>query len=187
MPSVGDRVRVAFAGNGKGREYIGIVSGTDIEPEIAEDRIKDIVGIEQGLVRISEQEIALWRTVADYYMCSIGEVYKAAYPAQKIQGEEVQARMEARAQKKTEQEEAKRKREEEKREREKAREEEKIQKKRERLEKKGSRRNCGKPENADWKCLCWKHGSRKHRGHGQQHHRRHIISGHTGNDRQDIH
>lgn len=135
MPSVGDRVRVAFAGNGKGREYIGIVSGTDIEPEIAEDRIKDIVGIEQGLVRISEQEIALWRTVADYYMCSIGEVYKAAYPAQKIQGEEVQARMEARAQKKTEQEEAKRKREEEKREREKAREEEKIQKKRERLEK----------------------------------------------------
>ena len=135
MPSVGDRVRVAFAGNGKGREYIGIVSGTDIEPEIAEDRIKDIVGIEQGLVRISEQEIALWRTVADYYMCSIGEVYKAAYPAQKIQGEEVQARMEAKAQKKTEQEEAKRKREEEKREREKAREEEKIQKKRERLEK----------------------------------------------------
>ena len=135
MPSVGDRVRVAFAGNGKGREYIGIVSGTDIEPEIAEDRIKDIVGIEQGLVRISEQEIALWRTVADYYMCSIGEVYKAAYPAQKIQGEEVQARMEARAQKKTEQEEAKRKREEEKKAKEKAREEEKIQKKRERLEK----------------------------------------------------
>ena len=135
MPSVGDRVRVAFAGNGKGREYIGIVSGTDIEPEIAEDRIKEIIGIEHGLVRISEQEIALWRTVADYYMCSIGEVYKAAYPAQKIQGEEVQARMEARAQKKTEQEEAKRKREEEKREREKAREEEKIQKKRERLEK----------------------------------------------------
>ena len=135
MPSVGDRVRVAFAGNGKGREYIGIVSGTDIKPEIAEDRIKEIIGIEQGLVRISEQEIALWRTVADYYMCSIGEVYKAAYPAQKIQGEEVQARMEARAQKKTEQEEAKRKREEEKREREKAREEEKIQKKRERLEK----------------------------------------------------
>lgn len=135
MPSVGDRVRVAFAGNGKGREYIGIVSGTDIEPEIAEDRIKDIVGIEQGLVRISEQEIALWRTVADYYMCSIGEVYKAAYPAQKIQGEEVQARMEARAQKKTEQEEAKRKREEEKREREKAKEEEEIRKKRERLEK----------------------------------------------------
>lgn len=95
LPAVGDRVRVRFAG----KDYIGTVSATDVRPDIGTDRIHDIIAHEKDLCPVSEAEIRLWHTVAEYYMCSIGEVYKAAYPAQKISGEEVQARLEARERK----------------------------------------------------------------------------------------
>ena len=74
---VGDRVRVKFAFH----EYVGVVSGTDIQPEIDPGRIQDIISIEHGLERILPEEIAFWREIAGYYLCTVGEVYKAAYPA----------------------------------------------------------------------------------------------------------
>ena len=84
---VGDRVKVVFAGKG----YTGVVSGVGIEPQTDESKIKEIVSVERGLERIREEEIKLWRRVAEYYMCSVGEVYKAAYPARKIHLEETRA------------------------------------------------------------------------------------------------
>ena len=85
---IGDRVRVRFAR----QEYIGVVSGTGVEPQTEEQRILPILRVESGLPRVLPEEIALWRAVGDYYLCSVGEVYKAAYPALKTGQEEVEAR-----------------------------------------------------------------------------------------------
>lgn len=85
--SVGDRVKVLFAG----KEYSGVVCEIGINPETDLKKIRPILYIEKGLGRILPEEIELWQTVADYYMCSVGEVYKAAYPSGKISLEESRA------------------------------------------------------------------------------------------------
>lgn len=72
----GERVRIAFAG----KEYIGVVSGVNISPDIDSKRIKPVISHEKDLEHIRPEEIELWRQVSSYYLCSIGEVYKAAYP-----------------------------------------------------------------------------------------------------------
>lgn len=92
---VGDRVRVNFAG----KEYVGVVSDVD-SGEKAEalgitNRVKPIIGEAEGLEPVTREEIELWRQIAEYYLCTVGEVYKAAYPAQKVEKEVVQARQEA--------------------------------------------------------------------------------------------
>ena len=89
----GDRVRVIFAG----KEYIAAVSATGITPDTKAEKIREICGIEHGMGRIFPEEISLWRQVASYYMCSIGEVYKAAYPVGKIHMEEAKAKADERA------------------------------------------------------------------------------------------
>ena len=83
----GERVKVEFAR----KVYTGVVSAVGIEPETELHKIKEILTVERGLERIREEEIALWRRVAEYYMCSVGEVYKAAYPQRKIYLEEARA------------------------------------------------------------------------------------------------
>ncbi|MBR2064346.1 MAG: primosomal protein N' [Bacteroidales bacterium] len=84
---VGDRVKVMFAN----REYFGVVSATDIKPDTDPKKIKPILFLERDMERILPKEIDLWRTVADYYLCSTGEVYKAAYPYGKTSMEEMRA------------------------------------------------------------------------------------------------
>ena len=86
--AAGDRVRVLFAG----KEYIGVVSETCSEPGIDKARIRNILCVEKSLERIGTKEIRLWRQVAAYYMCTTGEVYKAAYPSHKVFSEEAIAR-----------------------------------------------------------------------------------------------
>lgn len=85
--SAGDRVKVRFAN----KEYIGVISDTDISPDIDHSRIQPVISLESGLEKILESEITLWRHVADYYLCSVGEVFKAAYPLVKINMEEARA------------------------------------------------------------------------------------------------
>ena len=89
---VGDRVRVLFAR----KEYVGAVSAVGVQPQTDEKRILPILASEEGLPKVLPDEIKFWRAVSDYYLCSIGEVYKAAYPALKIDQEEVEARMKER-------------------------------------------------------------------------------------------
>ena len=86
---VGDRVRVLFAR----KEYVGAVSAVDVRPQTEESRILPILGVEEGLPKVLPEEIKFWRAVSDYYLCTIGEVYKAAYPALKLDQEEVEARV----------------------------------------------------------------------------------------------
>ena len=89
---VGDRVKVHFAH----KPYTAVVSRCDVEPITRTDKILLIDGPETGLPAIGEMEIAFWRHLAHYYLCSVGEVYKAAYPSMKIQSEETQVRKKAR-------------------------------------------------------------------------------------------
>ena len=84
---IGDRVKVQFAG----KTYSGAVTAVGIEPQTDPSKIKEIITVERGLERIRQEEITLWRKVAEYYMCSVGEVYKAAYPQRKIDLEEARA------------------------------------------------------------------------------------------------
>ena len=100
MPSPlleGDRVRVEFAG----KDYVGTVTVPDASADAAGiglERIKPIAGLAEGLDRISHEEISLWRQVAEYYLCTPGEVYKAAYPAGKVEEEGVKSRIRERLQ-----------------------------------------------------------------------------------------
>ena len=91
---VGQRVRVDFAG----KIYSGVIksflSGADIPthtPDGKEIQYKPILAIEDTPA-ILPTEIALWERVARYYMCTTGEVYKAAYPALQVKQESVKPR-----------------------------------------------------------------------------------------------
>ncbi len=91
--AVGDRVSLRFAG----RHYSGVVATVSDTPGIEEDRVLPIDRQENGLERITEQEIELWKFIAEYYMCTIGEVFKSAYPLQRIEKEQTAARIQQRA------------------------------------------------------------------------------------------
>ena len=86
---VGDRIAVKFAG----RKEIGVVSETDAVPDVAESKIQPVESIDTGLPPVSEEEIKLWRFIAEYYLCSVGEVYKAAYPRQKTASEKAGSKL----------------------------------------------------------------------------------------------
>ena len=85
--TIGGRARVVFAG----KEYIAVVSAVNAQPEINPKKIMPIVALEREMERVLPEEIELWRQVADYYLCTVGEVYKAAYPAMKVSLEEARA------------------------------------------------------------------------------------------------
>lgn len=73
---VGSRVRVLFAG----AFYTACVSELDVVPQLDPSRIQPVEAVEKGLAPVSPQEIRFWREIAQYYLCTVGEVYKAAYP-----------------------------------------------------------------------------------------------------------
>ena len=90
----GQRVKVDFAG----KIYSGVVTRvleqTDIPthtPDGKEIHYKPVLEVEETPA-ILQTEIALWEKVAKYYMCSVGEVYKAAYPQLKVKQESVKPR-----------------------------------------------------------------------------------------------
>ena len=85
--AIGQRVTVQFAG----KSYTGTVSATGIEPSISPSRIMEISGRDDSLSKISRQEIEFWRRLAEYYMCTIGEVYSIACPVAKINREKAKA------------------------------------------------------------------------------------------------
>ncbi len=93
---VGKRVRVVFVN----KNYVGVVSEINVTPNINSGKILPIIAIESGLEEITEEELDLWKQIAEYYMCSIGEVYKAAYPELRILSEETQQRRQKQKEKK---------------------------------------------------------------------------------------
>ena len=93
VPSVGTRVSVRFAG----RQYVGVVSESDVTPDIELTKIQRSIRVEDGISPVTEVEMRLWRFVSDYYLCPVGEVYKAAYPSLKNDGEMIRSRERLRA------------------------------------------------------------------------------------------
>ena len=75
--SPGCRVVVQF---GNKKLYSGIVfsvSGTSVE----EGSFKQIIDLLDDKPLVSEIQLKYWKWIADYYMCSLGEVMKAALPS----------------------------------------------------------------------------------------------------------
>ncbi len=89
---IGSRVKVRFAG----RRYTAVVSAVDIVPDINPARIEAVEECDTGFEAVSTEELQFWRFIADYYCCTVGEVYKAAYPLPKTASEEVHVRAEKR-------------------------------------------------------------------------------------------
>ena len=87
---VGDKVKVEFSG----RNYIGVISGIfgQLPAGLEESKVKDILGIEEKMARIRPEELKLWMQIADYYMCSIGEVFRTVCPAKKLDREAIEQR-----------------------------------------------------------------------------------------------
>ena len=81
---IGDRVRVTFAN----KKYLAVVSAIDVTPDVDTNRVMSILKVEREMRRIKKEEIKLWQSISEYYLCSIGEVYKTAYPSEKITSEE---------------------------------------------------------------------------------------------------
>ena len=81
---VGSRVRVEFAH----KLYVGVVAECDVACELPEAQVLEVAEIADGLPEVSANELKLWQFVSEYYMCSIGEVYRAAYPKERVKDEE---------------------------------------------------------------------------------------------------
>lgn len=84
----GTRVKVTFAH----REYVGVVMDSSPSAGMDREKILQISEVSTGLPSISCSELELWRFLSEYYLCTMGEVYKAAYPQQKIKSELVLSR-----------------------------------------------------------------------------------------------
>ncbi|MBP5303056.1 MAG: hypothetical protein J6Y88_07420, partial [Bacteroidales bacterium] len=76
---VGTWVTVTF----HGRRYLAVVSrrGPLVEG-IDPASVREIDEVKTGLPLISKAQMDFWRSIADYYLCTLGEVFKSACPAQ---------------------------------------------------------------------------------------------------------
>ena len=65
-----------------GRRYLAVVrrAGCPLPEALAESKILPIEKI-ASLKPLPPVQIELWQMIADYYLCSLGEVFKSAYPA----------------------------------------------------------------------------------------------------------
>lgn len=83
----GSRMVVQF---GPKRYYTAIVVRKHTDPPQGDYEVKEVTEILDSTPIVSATELKLWRWIASYYMCSIGDVYKAALPSGlKIESETV--------------------------------------------------------------------------------------------------
>lgn len=66
------------------KKYNAVITAVNVEPNIDKRKIKSIKGINPDFAPLSSEDIRFWRILADYYMCSPGEVYAASFPAHQI-------------------------------------------------------------------------------------------------------
>jgi len=73
----GVRVVVPF---GKSKVYVGLVSRVhDEHPKNV--TIKNVMSVLDDSPIVTDKQFSFWHWISSYYMCSMGDVYKAAYPA----------------------------------------------------------------------------------------------------------
>ena len=75
--AVGHRVIVPF---GKRKFYTAIVVSTTATPPV-NCEVKDIVFVPDKHPIVRHPQLKLWEWTASYYMCAVGDVYKAAIPS----------------------------------------------------------------------------------------------------------
>lgn len=63
-----------------GRRYAGIVWETDAVPDIDISRIRTVSSVSSEVPGARTSEMDFWEFLSSYYMCTLGEVYKAARP-----------------------------------------------------------------------------------------------------------
>lgn len=80
----GTRVSVVFAH----RKYLGVVWGKGGSPDFDPSRIQSVLEVRNDIPPVSREELDFWEFLSSYYLCTIGEVYKAAYPAGKLLSEQ---------------------------------------------------------------------------------------------------
>ncbi|MGI9527541.1 MAG: replication restart helicase PriA [Weeksellaceae bacterium] len=74
---IGQRVAVQF---GKRKIYTGIVHSIhQNKPELY--KTKPLEAILEDYILVLPEQIKFWEWIADYYMCSLGDVYKNAFPS----------------------------------------------------------------------------------------------------------
>jgi primosomal protein N' (replication factor Y) len=75
---VGCRVVVSF---GQKKFYTAIVSRIHDERPAGDYEIKPVSILLDATPVVTESQLRFWRWIADYYLCSVGDVYKAALPS----------------------------------------------------------------------------------------------------------
>ena len=78
------------------RRYDGVVWRRLERPDLPPERIQPILGIQDDLPSVTAEELRFWEFLSSYYLCTLGEVYKAAYPHLKVRSEQTAADMLAR-------------------------------------------------------------------------------------------
>lgn len=73
---VGSRVNVPF---GQKKQYTALV--TELHDRCPDYAVKDILDVPDDEIMLLPGQLRLWQWVAEYYMCTLGEVYKAAIPS----------------------------------------------------------------------------------------------------------
>lgn len=67
---------------GQKKTYTALcVEVTDKKPNIGVKNIKCIYSVLDDMPMLLPQQLKLWQWMADYYMCTLGDIYKAALPA----------------------------------------------------------------------------------------------------------
>ena len=76
LVQVGCRVNVPF---GQKKQYAALV--TKVHDDKPAYETKDVIAVLEQQTMLLPNQLALWQWVAEYYMCTLGEVYKAAIPS----------------------------------------------------------------------------------------------------------
>lgn len=76
-PQPGMRVLVPL---GK-KEVVGVVQGNHVAPIDASVKLRDVIAVLDEMPIVTKEQLALWRWIADYYLCPVGDVMSAALPA----------------------------------------------------------------------------------------------------------
>ena len=79
--SVGTFVKVMLSG----RKYTGVVCQSGEPQGVDYSKIRSILSVERLYPPVTEEELKLWDFISTYYLCDPGEVYKAAYPALRVE------------------------------------------------------------------------------------------------------
>ena len=90
---VGQRVEVIFARKAR----TGVIVRISGQPDIDPSKVERLQNTDTGLPDITPNELRLWDFISNYYLCTPGEVFKAAYPASKQRSECIGVQIERRA------------------------------------------------------------------------------------------